>query len=139
MGEIGHGRPVEYQPEESDWAAMLRRMDDILRASGQLRDSDRVDVQWNSDELQRRFTLTRKPLMSGTDEGALHYTLSIEDTLSREAGESVIALRDNNQGITALMGPICEEVEAGLSAESMENAELLLRLYLSSYTMDNDV
>lgn len=139
MGEIGYGRTLEYQPDESEWAAMLKRMDDILRTSGQLRDGERVAAQWDSDELQKRFTLTRKPLTSGPDEGALHYTFTIDDSLSSAEGQSIIALRDNNQGISALMGPICHEVESGLSSEEMENAELLLRLYLSSYTMGNNV
>lgn len=131
--ESGQGQSVNYQPSEQEWSAILGRMDAILRTSGQLRDNDLVDAQWESEELQKRFVLTRKPATSPSGEESLLYGLIIEDSLSNEEGNSMIALQENAPGIRTLIGPICQEVDGGLSGESMENAEILLQLYLSSY------
>lgn len=133
--ETGYGRPLDYQPEEHDWAQVLSRMDGILSLSGQARDNGAVDASWESDELQKRFTLLRQPL-DGTDD--FRYLLRIEEMFSDE-DDSTIMVRSDARGVSGMLGPICDEADAGFSGEPIENAELLLRLFLSSYTMGNDV
>lgn len=138
MGEIGYGRELDYQPGEHEWAQVLASMDGILSAAGQNRDNGAVDASWDSDQLQKRFTLVRQPLASQDETGQFRYHLRIQEMFSND-DESTIMTQSDALGIRGMLGPIVDEADAGLSDEPIENAELLLNLYLSSYTMDNNV
>jgi len=137
--EAGYGRPLDYQPGEQDWTQVLTRMDDVLGGVGRQDDETPAETSWDSDELQKKFSLRRKLMVESEERKFFRYWLEIKEMFAGDDDNSIIMAQSDKLGVTGMLGSICDEADTGLSCEPIENAELLLRLYLSSYTMDNDV